>query len=46
MDDPEWRIETIINTITLKDVYNIVDNYLNWDSMYKSIDKNEFTTKF
>jgi len=42
MDDPEWRIETIINTITLQDVYNIVDKYLKWEDIYKSVDKNEF----
>lgn len=42
MDEPDWRIETIINTITLKDVYDIVDKYLQWDNMYKSIDKTEF----
>jgi predicted Zn-dependent peptidase len=42
MDDPEWRIETIINTITLQDVHNIVDKYLKWEDIYKSVDKNEF----
>jgi len=42
MDDSEWRIETIINTITLQDVYNIVDKYLKWEDIYKSVDKNEF----
>ena len=42
IDDPEWRIETIINTITLQDVYNIVDKYLKWCDIYKSIDKTEF----
>ena len=42
MDEPEWRIESIINTISLQDVYNVVDEYLNWDNMYKSIDKTEF----
>ena len=42
MDAPEWRIETILNTITLQDVYDVVDKYLKWDDMYKSIDKTEF----
>ena len=42
MDESEWRIESIINTISLQDVYNVVDEYLNWDNMYKSIDKTEF----
>jgi len=42
MEDSEWRIETIINTITLNDVYDIVDKYLNWNDIYKSVDKNEF----
>ena len=42
MDEPEWRIESVIYTITLQDVYNIVDTYLKWDDMYKSIDTTEF----
>jgi predicted Zn-dependent peptidase len=42
MDEPEWRIESIIHTITLQDVYDIVDKYLNWDNIYKSVDKTEF----
>ena len=42
MDEPEWRIETIINNITLQDVYDIVDKYLTWDNIYKSVDKTEF----
>lgn len=42
LDEPEWRIETIINDITLKDVHDIVDKYLNWDNIYKSVDKTEF----
>ncbi len=42
MDAPEWRIETILNTITLQDVYDIVDKYLKWDNMYKSVDTTEF----
>lgn len=42
MDNPEWRIETIINTITLQDVHDIVDKYLKWDDIYKSVDKTEF----
>jgi predicted Zn-dependent peptidase len=42
MDAPEWRIETILDTITLQDVYDIVDKYLKWDDMYKSVDKTEF----
>jgi len=42
MDEPEWRIETIINEITLQDVYNNVDKYLKWKDMYKSVDKTEF----
>ena len=41
-DSKEWRIESIINVITLQDVYDVVDKYLNWDKMYKSIDKTEF----
>ena len=42
VDDPEWRIESIIDKITLQDVYDMVDKYLNWDILYKSIDKTEF----
>ena len=42
MDEPEWRIESIINTITLEDVYNVCDKYLNWDVLYKSVDRTEF----
>ena len=42
MDEPEWRIESIINTVTLQDVYNVVDEHLNWDDIYKSVDKTEF----
>jgi len=42
MDAPEWRIETILNTITLQDVYDVVDKYLKWDDIYKSVDKTEF----
>lgn len=42
MDESEWRIETIINTITLQDVYDVVDKYLTWDEIYKSVDKTEF----
>ena len=42
MDDPEWRIESIINTVTLKDIHNMVDKYLKWENMYKSVDKTEF----
>jgi len=43
MENPEWMIENIINTITLDDVYRVVDEYLNWDNMYKSVDINEFS---
>ena len=42
MDDPEWRIENIIHKITLQDVHDMVDKYLNWNDIYKSIDKTEF----
>jgi predicted Zn-dependent peptidase len=42
MDDPEWRIETIIYSITLQDIFDILDKYLSWDDLYKSIDKTEF----
>ncbi len=42
IDPEEWLIETIINKITLKDIYELVDKYLNWDIIYKSIDKTEF----
>lgn len=42
MDEPEWRIESVIYTITLQDVYDIVDKYLKWDDIYKSVDKTEF----
>ena len=42
MDEEEWRIESVINNITLQDVYNVVDKYLNWNDMYKSVDKTEF----
>jgi predicted Zn-dependent peptidase len=42
IDGPEWRIESIIHTITLKDVHDMVDKYLKWDDLYLSIDKTEF----
>jgi predicted Zn-dependent peptidase len=42
IDDPEWLIETIINDVTLKDVYDLVDQYLDWNVLYKSVDKTEF----
>ena len=42
MDDPEWRVESVIDTITLQDVYNVCDKYLNWDVLYKSVDRTEF----
>jgi len=42
INDPVWKIETIIDTITLQDIYNMVDKYLNWNDIYKSIDRNEF----
>ena len=42
MDEPEWRIESIIDTVTLNDIYYVVDQYLNWDDVYKSVDKTEF----
>lgn len=41
-DGQEWRIESIIHTITLQDVYDISDKYLKWDEIYKSVDKTEF----
>jgi predicted Zn-dependent peptidase len=43
LDEPEWRIESIIHTVTLKDVHNMVDKYLKWDDLYKSVDKTEFS---
>ena len=42
IDPDEWLVESIINKITLQDVYDIVDQYLVWDRMYKSVDKTEF----
>jgi predicted Zn-dependent peptidase len=42
IDDPEWLIETIINDVTLQDVYDLVDQYLDWNKLYKSVDKTEF----
>jgi hypothetical protein len=42
MNEPEWLMENIINDITLKDVHDIVDKYLNWNNIYKSIDITEF----
>lgn len=42
IDPKEWLIETIIDKITLKDIYDIVDKYLKWDNIYKSVDKTEF----
>lgn len=42
MDESEWRIEEILDTVTLQDIHNIVDKYLNWNDMYKSVDKTEF----
>ena len=45
MEEPEWKIENIIDKITLTDVYNIVDKYLNWENIYKSIDQTEFDEK-
>lgn len=38
----KWNIETIINTITLNDVYNIIDKYFNFEKYYKSIYNKEF----
>ena len=42
MNEPEWRIETIIHTITLQDVIDIANKYIMWNDLYKSIDKTEF----
>ena len=42
IDPDEWLVEKIIDKITLQDVYNIVDQYLKWDTIYKSVDKTEF----
>ena len=42
IDNPEWLVENIINTVTLEDIYKIVDKYLKWDTIYKSVDKTEF----
>ena len=42
MDEPEWRIETIIYKITLQDVFDVLDKYMNWNDLYKSVDKTEF----
>jgi hypothetical protein len=35
-------MENIINDIKLKDVYDLVDKYLKWNDIYKSIDIYEF----
>lgn len=37
-----WLIEPIIDNITLKDVYDIYDEYFNIDKFYISYDKSEF----
>lgn len=42
LDPKEWLIETVIDKITLQDIYSIVDKYLQWDKIYKSVDKTEF----
>lgn len=42
MSEQEWRIESVIYTITLQDVHDIVDKYLKWNDIYKSVDKTEF----
>lgn len=42
MNEPEWRIETIIDTITLQDTLDIANKYIMWDNLYISIDKTEF----
>lgn len=42
IENPEWRIATIIDTVTLQDIHNVADKYLKWEDMYKSVDKTEF----
>ena len=42
LDSDEWLVEKIIDTITLQDVYDLVDKHLQWKIIYKSIDKTEF----
>lgn len=42
LDSDEWLVEKIIDTITLQDVYDLVDKHLQWKNIYKSIDKTEF----
>jgi predicted Zn-dependent peptidase len=42
IDPKEWLVESVINKITLKDVHDLADKYLNWNDIYKSIDKTEF----
>jgi len=42
VESDEWLVEKIIDTITLQDVYDIMDNYLKWEDLYLSIDRTEF----
>lgn len=42
MEPQEWNMENYIDTIKLKDVYDIMDKYFNWDIFYKSIYNKEF----
>lgn len=37
-----WNIENIIHTITLNEVYQIMDKYFNWENFYKSVWCEEF----
>lgn len=43
LNPQSWNIENIINTITLDDVYRIVDKYFQWDNFYKSVWSEEFS---
>lgn len=38
----EWQVEPILKTITLDKVLEVYDKYFNFDTFYKSIDKDEF----
>ena len=38
----KWNLESIIDDITLDDVYDCIDTYFNWDNFYKSIYSQEF----
>jgi len=38
----EWQVEPILKSITLDNVMEVYDKYFNFDTFYKSIDKDEF----